>query len=210
MGLNWGDVPAWVGSVLTGVALLIAAITYRKSVHDSERAQASMVTVWVQSASGAETVHVKNDSNSSVYAVTAYYGGESGSKNTSPYYRDDLKKLGRWASVGPGEEKSAPYKRNLLFDPEIPSLYFRDSNGVDWIRDYRARLERHNYTVGLSEFWYKGDIRALGWPIFLIYILSSILDTRLSRFKQRGFRRLPRPAGWRGFLRVLAGQREVA
>src|SRR5216683_2838181 len=37
-----------------------------------------------------------------------------------------------------------------------------------------------------------------------------LLDTRLSRFRRRGLRHLPRPGGWRGFLRVLAGQREVA
>ena len=34
--------------------------------------------------------------------------------------------------------------------------------------------------------------------------------TRLSLFRRRGLRRLPRPAGWHGFLRVWAGQGEVA
>ena len=31
-------------------------------------------------------------------------------------------------------------------------------------------------------------------------------DARLSRFRRRSLRRLPRPGGWRGFLRVLAGR----
>lgn len=179
LGLHWGDVPAWVGSVLTGVALLIAATTYRKSVRDSGRAQASMVTVWVKPVDGVETVHVKNGSNASVYAVTVYYGGGNVSKTTSPYYdiRDEksgLKGLGEWPSIGPGEQESAPLKRNTFFDPEIPWLYFRDANGVDWIRDYRARLERHDYTQSLSELWYSHKaVGVLRWLSILDYVVNT-------------------------------------
>src|SRR5580658_3328827 len=81
LGLDWGDVPTWVGSVLTGVALLIAAFTYRKSVSDSQRDQAKAITVWVdedQKVKGrilrrTNTLHIRNGSNATVYSVTAYY-----------------------------------------------------------------------------------------------------------------------------------------
>lgn len=53
LGLDWGNVPGWVSSALTGSSLLIAAFTYRRSVaergreqDDRERQQASRVSIW--------------------------------------------------------------------------------------------------------------------------------------------------------------------
>ena len=37
-------------------------------------------------------------------------------------------------------------------------------------------------------------------------ISDALLYARLSWFRRRDLRRLPRPGGWHGFLRVLAGQ----
>ena len=45
--LDWGDVPAWVGTVVTSGAFTVAALSYRRSVLDKERAQASSVAAWV-------------------------------------------------------------------------------------------------------------------------------------------------------------------
>ena len=52
--IQWGDVPAWVGAGLTGGALLIAALAYRREIADrhaareaERRAQARLVTVRV-------------------------------------------------------------------------------------------------------------------------------------------------------------------
>jgi hypothetical protein len=39
---------------------------------------------------------------------------------------------------------------------------------------------------------------------------AGLPRARLSLFRRRGLRRLPRPAGWREFLRVLAGGGELA
>ena len=46
-----------------------------------------------------------------------------------------------------------------------------------------------------------------GWD-FLMTVKGNqpSLHTRLSLFRRRGLRRLPRPAGWHGFLRVWAGR----
>jgi hypothetical protein len=201
LGVQWGDVPTWVGSVMTGVALLVAATAYRKSVRDTERTQASMVTIWVKQVNGAGTVHVKNSSDASVYAVTIYYGGKGASKAISPYYlvrkkESSLKGLGRWPSIGPGEEESAPFKRSKVFDPEIPWLYFRDANGVDWTRDYRARLKRHNYTQALSELWYLGKPVGVLWWIFIIGSAAEAITKVFNRVKnifKRQTRRAVKP-----------------
>jgi len=156
LDLNWGDVPTWVGSVATGVALLIAAFAYRKSVSDGERAQALRVTLWVEEDLGdpsgkTRVLHVKNGSDSAIYSVTAYYQKKAVSwdPSTSPYYMVEndssgLRKLGKWPSLGPGDKHVIAFTRSKLSEPEIPWLYFRDADGVDWVRDYRARLERHN------------------------------------------------------------------
>src|SRR5271165_1935534 len=70
VGLNWGDVPAWVGSILTGSSILIASLTYRRSVRDRraeqldrERAQAALISTWIESDS---TLTVANASNAAV------------------------------------------------------------------------------------------------------------------------------------------------
>jgi hypothetical protein len=53
MGLDWGNVPAWVGSILTGSSLAVAAITYVRSAEErrrenaeNARAQAALVSSW--------------------------------------------------------------------------------------------------------------------------------------------------------------------
>lgn len=51
--VEWGNVPAWVGSILTGSSLIIAAITYVRSAQERRRenaekarAQAALVSSW--------------------------------------------------------------------------------------------------------------------------------------------------------------------
>jgi hypothetical protein len=146
-GLDWGDVPTWVGSVGTGAALLIAAVAYRKSVHDSNRIQAARVTVWVEKASDSDDrlVYLKNTSEGAVYFATIFFEREPGKPHlASPYYSTQKNVLGRWESLGPGREVSAEFWREYS-DPSIPWLYFQDSNGVEWVRDHRARLARKDY-----------------------------------------------------------------
>ena len=53
LGWDWGNVPSWVGSVLTGTSLAIAAGTYaratkdrRRALDDTERSQAARVSMW--------------------------------------------------------------------------------------------------------------------------------------------------------------------
>src|ERR1039457_1524586 len=178
--LNWGDVPTWVGSVLTGVALLIAAITYRKSIRESAREQAKSITVWVgeQAADLSYELQIKNGSNSAIYSAAVYYSRQVLVAPTynSPYYLAEhnaggLIRIGRWASIGPGESRTATFERTLS-DPAIPWLYFRDADGIDWIRDYRARLTRHNYWLMryISESYYMNQTTARKWFRYALLI----------------------------------------
>jgi hypothetical protein len=229
LGLNWGDVPAWVGSVLTGVALLVAANTYRKSVRDSEREQAKTVTVWVEEERSTgflrreNTLHIMNGSSATIYSATAYYKrqGKFAPTWSSPYYevRDSdsgLIGLGRWASIGPGEERQTTFRRSKASNPEIPWLYFRDSNGVDWIRDYRARLKRHNYWLmrNISEGsylnlsaprrWLKMALVLYG---FSVYGVRGWAYDRARRAKARDD--AGRTSGWQPWYPILAGVKKM-
>jgi hypothetical protein len=47
LGLDWGNVPAWIGTIVTSSSFAVAALSFRRSVLDKERAQASNVAAWV-------------------------------------------------------------------------------------------------------------------------------------------------------------------
>ena len=47
LSLDWGNVPDWVGALVTGSSEAVAAISYRGSVKAKEREQASKVAAWV-------------------------------------------------------------------------------------------------------------------------------------------------------------------
>src|SRR4051794_5872101 len=71
LGLDWGNVPTWVGAVLTGSSLLIAANTYRRAVQDRRREQASKFAAWVSGtpAVGRVQLFLANGSDMPVYKV---------------------------------------------------------------------------------------------------------------------------------------------
>ncbi len=72
--LDWGNVPAWVGSILTGTSLLIAAFSYRRSVMDKERDQASKVAAWIalvnEDGHRKRVLRISNGSDASIYELT--------------------------------------------------------------------------------------------------------------------------------------------
>ncbi|SDM01278.1 hypothetical protein SAMN05660642_01328 [Geodermatophilus siccatus] len=47
LGLDWGNVPTWIGTIVTSSSFTVAALSYRRSVLDKERAQASSIAAWV-------------------------------------------------------------------------------------------------------------------------------------------------------------------
>jgi hypothetical protein len=73
LGLDWGDVPTWIGSIVTSTSVAVAALSYRRSVLEKERGQASLVTAWValreQNGEHLRVLQVSNASEASVYEV---------------------------------------------------------------------------------------------------------------------------------------------
>jgi hypothetical protein len=71
--MNWGDVPAWIGTITTSVSVLIAALAYRKSILDKERGQASKVAAWValfgEPGKEHRIVRLSNSSDAPVYEL---------------------------------------------------------------------------------------------------------------------------------------------
>jgi Na+/melibiose symporter-like transporter len=74
-----------------------------------------------------------------------------------------------------------------------------------WLTQFADGLKmfvRNRYLVALLSV---AVISSLGTGA-VTSLLVFFVSTRLSRLRRRCLRRLPRPAGWRGFLRVLAVQ----
>jgi hypothetical protein len=73
----WGNVPAFIAAVLTGLSLIIAAMTYRRTQRNSEREQASLVAGWIEPATDPARpdsavgfiVRIRNASKLPVYDI---------------------------------------------------------------------------------------------------------------------------------------------
>jgi hypothetical protein len=140
LGLDWGNVPAWVGSLLTGSSLLIAALTYRRSVaerareqSDRERSQAANVSAWVVNIRRAQ---VRNGNDVAV-VIQAFFE------------EDGLLAASDQVTLAPGEthalrlppeyERVAERSGRLAL---VPSLVLVDSAGRSWLRTRDGGLER--------------------------------------------------------------------
>jgi hypothetical protein len=133
--LDWGNVPAWVGSTLTGTSLLIASVSYRQNVVERTKKQAVQVTAWFTPAgeeldaigtkATEDTVFVRNASDAAVYLVVLNH--DDGTPGTPP------QGVSTWRSIGPQTTVSTP----SLMGPTqlLPSaLTFVDATGRPWRR----------------------------------------------------------------------------
>jgi hypothetical protein len=126
VSVDWGSVPAWVGSVLTGVSLLIAATAYRRSVNEKTREQAGEVSAWFDStADNGSAICIRNGSGAAIYEVVALVrstGEEIDLKAVPPETTVTHVVMNSSGSRGP-----------------VP-VRFRDSIGRYWRRDDEGRL----------------------------------------------------------------------
>lgn len=140
MGLNWGDVPAWVGSILTGSSILIASLTYRRSVRDRraeqldrERVQVAMVSTWIEQ--GARLT-VANASNSAVKLRVIFENRLSG-KPEIAYGELQIGPMG-----GMTTERGLPVGSGKDLNYESPGLLIVDAAGAIWRRHSSGKVER--------------------------------------------------------------------
>jgi hypothetical protein len=137
-GLDWGNVPSWVGSVLTGSSLLIAAFSYRHSISertreqaDRERGQAMKVSAWVVNSRQA---CVRNGNDVAVM-IRAFV------TQTSDAAAQEV-------SFAPGQTRRlslpAIYERVAVERGQLalmPWLLIVDSAGRSWLRANEGSLE---------------------------------------------------------------------
>ena len=141
LSLAWGDVPTWIGSLLTGTSFAVAAFTYRSSVADRRRAQATLVSAWLVEAGGTcpitgaqlevDTLFVRNSSDSAVSRVVVHHMQRSDGVAAG---------VSAWPAVGPQTTVSAPSR--LGASELVPAwLYFVDSGGTSWVRTRAGKLD---------------------------------------------------------------------
>lgn len=137
LGLDWGNVPSWIASTLTGSSMLIAAMTYRRHVKeqarqqwDREREQAGRVSVWLESSRRA-LIRNGNEVGVTVQAYVDVAGAFAVSDRVA---------------CGPGEtrELALPYEYERLVTQvgscPTPSVLIVDSSGRTWLRTTRGDL----------------------------------------------------------------------
>ena len=166
LGLDWGTVPAWTGSILTSGSILVASIAYRRSVHDKEAEQASKVYAWIDEAKPSENgegrvLRIRNSSDSLVYALSALpFGAErvelAELPQTSEYHLPlasvDSGLLRRTYSLRyPALFLRLTSSVELQNSEPSPLLQFRDSGGRWWERDAKGNLRRERQGTVLTK-----------------------------------------------------------
>ncbi len=88
MDVDWESVRNWVGTLVVAVSALVAVVSYRRSLYDRKRAQASRVAAWFERPPAPTLVatserayradvpvrlHVANRSDGPVYSVSVVY-----------------------------------------------------------------------------------------------------------------------------------------
>jgi hypothetical protein len=164
--LDWGSLSSWVGTLITSTSALVAVFSYRRSVRDKEREQASRISAWItpeistrliKEAPGVYTqvflltVHVANQSEDPVYDVRV-----SGKWIGQPLTTDELPgSLAGTASVEfdrrhydlSRSSADATFPTTFAASVEQPSIAFTDTLGRRWTRKPDRRLLRDHTPV---------------------------------------------------------------
>jgi hypothetical protein len=160
LGLDWGNVPAWVGTIVTSTSVSIAAISYRRSVRDKERDQASRISAWIGLVSGEtgmrRVLQVANGSDASIYEVSVKIPGRSDlilgevpGKTTLtpdveiPASSNQSRQTAVSASINLlGTNIEGRTNIDHISQEAAPEIEFRDGVGRWWSRNPQGRLQR--------------------------------------------------------------------
>lgn len=148
LGWDWGNVPSWVGSVLTSSSLGLAAVTYfrtsvdrRRVLDEAERAQAARVSLWWDNPRRA---FVRN-SNDVAVTVRAFVPEQVATS-------DGL-------GLGPGETRALQLPAELAGDAAKVTLAVVDSYGRSWLRHPDGTLARVTTESSASRSSPQGQLR---------------------------------------------------
>jgi hypothetical protein len=181
LGLDWGNVPAWIGSTLTSGSLLIAATSYRRSVKDKEYDQASKIASWITtSAEPDETkprLHVRNSSDGPIFETVVRVLDlphvnipELPPQTTSVHDLPESPTVARFFESNPtltieqevvGVSMSVTLNREQVLASLRPSIQFRDAVGRRWKRGSDGKLQ-----TAVPEALER-TIRITKWPIVI-------------------------------------------
>jgi hypothetical protein len=150
--VDWGNVPAFIAATLTGLSLIIAALTYRRAQRNSEREQASMVAGWIDTAPDPEApnditgyiVRIRNASKLPIYDVYVERPAGNLVGLNYPVIRPE--------DTVPSDSEAEPnisliagmkHNRTSALEGEqlsLPRFTFHDAAGRLWLRDELGRL----------------------------------------------------------------------
>jgi hypothetical protein len=159
IGLDWGNVPGWVGTVVTSTSVTIAALSYRRSVFDRQRQQASFIAAWVglveQDGQHRRALQVTNGSDASVYEVAIrprdkpLFLTELPAKTTSTIeLLDDHGASGAPIVSVKFWVVQAVARQETVSAASAPEIEFRDAAGRMWRRDADGKLKLlHKRTI---------------------------------------------------------------
>lgn len=164
LGWDWGNVPAWTGSILTSGSLLVAASAYRRNVRDRDSEQAAKVYCTITDEGtqpgGERVVRAINKSDVSIYAVTIVLSTqdvdstEGQQKFTSGELKPDSEleicriptSIAASSEIEVGVTPIAGLRTSVHvgLSPRdlLPEIKFRDAAGRWWRRDGRGELRR--------------------------------------------------------------------
>lgn len=138
-GLGIGDLATWVGSLLSGISVLLATYLILRDRNQRMRSQAERVVAWVQTdMSGSELVFLRNTSDMPIFRVrvVSSEAGVDGNKVelrfTSEHEADEM-----------GPNTSASRKVTVAKSGEL-MIRFTAADNIVWERTLATgRLRRH-------------------------------------------------------------------
>jgi hypothetical protein len=139
--MDWGNVPGGIGAVLTGISILIAAFTYRRSVKNAEMAQAEFITGWIINEHDIAPVDGPLGIPSAVVVV------RNGSKQSAYMVEAQITKQftkGRIfiGTLPPESTREIKTDVRMMSAAPIQLLTFTDAAGRIWERTEKGELRR--------------------------------------------------------------------
>lgn len=159
MSVDWGNVPTWIGAIVTSGALSVSAATLALHLRDRRRASAATVNAWASLANSAAPdalqAQVRNSGAEPAYKIklTFIIGGEE--SHSDEFDVIPPKEL----TTRPASQAAIDHWYRVLTARQLPGtgvdrylprvrLAFTDSAGRRWERTEFGQLQRVRSRTG--------------------------------------------------------------